>query len=263
MSLGKTVSERQEELVKTLKKKLSAFLDKPDEENLHDLRTAIRRTEASTRTLPKGFRKDAEVRKLRSRLTKLLKRSAKVRDCDTVVARLSQYQGDSVAEELVGGAKTLRKERLRSTLRVAAKVKRLSALSPDDDRLDESKVRERIGEIEKGLGARINKTLPLVLADPQGKEELHSLRKDCKKLRYTMELSLQRPEESKVVKTLTSWQDLLGEVRDADVTIEYLKKAGRSRDLDRLLAQERGKRAREYEKFVALFGEAPGAKIPA
>lgn len=52
--------------------------------------------------------------------------------------------------------------------------------------------------------------------------------------------------------TLTAWQDLLGAVRDGDVTIDYLTALGRSAAVVPILRAERSQRKRDDEKFMRL-----------
>ncbi len=263
MSAVKPLPERHAELMKALGKRLEEFLDDPFEEGLHDLRTAIRRAEASTRALPKSFRKRGKTRRLRKKLEKFMKKSAKVRDLDTVKTRLSDHPRDRALEKLKQQAEDMRKKPLKSTIAVAESIRGLSVLSPDEDELDEGATRKRLERIVKKLGLEMNRTLPTVTAHPEDKAALHGLRKDCKRLRYTLELSLARPSESKVVKTLVSWQDLLGAVRDADVTIEFLQRIERSAEVEEILTWERSKRREAYEKFVRSSKETFDVKIPA
>jgi CHAD domain-containing protein len=65
---------------------------------------------------------------------------------------------------------------------------------------------------------------PVVITNLSKLEELHGLRKDCKKLRYMLELL---PEENKdslqMKKTLQRIQDILGSIHDFDFTIAHLE----------------------------------------
>ena len=248
--------------MKSLQKRLEAFLDDSSAENLHDLRTAIRRADASTAAMPKSFRKSPRTKKLLGRLKKLMKGSAEVRDCDTVKTRLSEYPRDSVMDRLMRHVNKTRKRRLKSTEALAAKVRKVSSLSPAKGSLDQEKTRRRLDKIVKRLRSKINWALPIVLSQPDNREALHSLRKDCKSLRYTLELSLAETDKSSAVGTLVSWQDILGAVRDGDVTIAYLESIERSAGVERILVRERGRRAQDYERFAGAFRKLPNANNP-
>jgi CHAD domain-containing protein len=261
LSAAKSFPERHPGQVKSLEKKLGAFLDDPNEKNLHDLRTAVRRADASMAALPKSFRKSPKTKKLLGRLKKLMKSSAKVRDCDTVKTRLSSYPRDSVLDRLVKRVEKKRKRLLKSTEALAAKVREVSPLSSARDSLEEGKTERRLDKTVKRLEFKINRALPIVLSQPDNKEALHDLRKDCKRLRYTLEFSLAEPEESREVRTLLSWQDLLGAVRDGDVTIDYLEGLEKSIDVEKILAGERRGRSHDYERFTEACEKVSDARI--
>jgi CHAD domain-containing protein len=71
---------------------------------------------------------------------------------------------------------------------------------------------------------KIKKELDIVIQDKNKIKKLHELRKDCKKLRYLLELiSDQDKDIDKTVKQLDGLQDILGEIHDSDVTIMFLR----------------------------------------
>jgi CHAD domain-containing protein len=255
--------ERHRATIKSLGKRLEAFLDDPNEENLHDLRISIRRADASVSALRKGFRERRKTKRLLNELESLMRRSAKVRDLDTVRARLLGYPANSVPNRLLRRIEKSRARLLRSTTALAASTHKLSSLRPDaKDVRDEKEVRKRLNNVVKKLRTRVNLMLPLVLTEPEKTKELHSLRKDCKRLRYTLELMPVDQENSELIKALTSWQDLLGEIRDGDVTISYLEGLERSVAVDEILRSESTRRRHDYQKFAGTFRENSRARLP-
>jgi len=243
----------------SLGKRLGAFLDDPSEERLHDVRTAIRRANASVSALPKRFRERRKTKKLSSKLENLMRRSAKVRDLDTVRARVSGYPSKGARDELLRRVEKDRRRRLKSTMASAKSVRRLLPLYPEPkDVPDEKEMLKRVGKVEKKLRSRVNRTLPVVLAEPDDTVALHALRKDCKRLRYTIELVLARGEDSKLAKTMRLWQDLLGAVRDGDVAIGYLEGQEGSAEVGEILRTERARRRQDYEKFTKAASRLPG-----
>ena len=86
-----------------------------------------------------------------------------------------------------------------------------------------------------------------VLKDEAKTEELHSLRKEAKKLRYLLELADESPRGLSV---LTAWQDSLGAIHDLDVAISYLGESRIAFEKDRALRELRRERHRRYLKFV-------------
>lgn len=264
LSAVRSFPERHRAIIKSLGKTLEAFLDDPNEDNLHDVRIAVRRTDASMSALPKRFRERRKTKRLLSKLEDLLRRSAKVRDLDAVRARLSGYPPNRVLDRLLRSVEKSRGRQLRLTTALAASIHNLSSLCPDTkDVRDRKEIRKRLNKVVKKLRLKVNRTLPIVLAEPDKTEALHSLRKDCKRLRYTLELVPVHGEDSELIETLISWQDLLGAVRDGDVTIDYLEGLERSVvAVDKILRAENGRRKHDYEKFAGTCRETFGARLP-
>jgi CHAD domain-containing protein len=84
------------------------------------------------------------------------------------------------------------------------------------------------GKVVVRLRQRIELDLPIVLTNGNKIEELHELRKTCKKLRYLLELAsyqngINNKEINAVITELEDVQDILGSIHDSDTTIAYLK----------------------------------------
>ena len=96
----------------------------------------------------------------------------------------------------------------------------------------------------------------MVTTDADKVAELHELRKDCKKLRYLLELvSHDNSSDNTIARMreeLQTMQDLLGAIHDCDATVAYLKrkKGQRRNEIIEDIVQERKKR---YENFLAHF----------
>ena len=94
-----------------------------------------------------------------------------------------------------------------------------------------SKIELRINKMIERLSIRTNEMLPLILSDDTKKEELHMLRKKCKKMRYILEVlpENQVKKYTKKIggaigrKDLKETQEMLGSIHDSDITIEYLQ----------------------------------------
>jgi len=92
-----------------------------------------------------------------------------------------------------------------------------------------------------------------VITDSSSIEELHDLRKFCKKLRYMLELL---PEDNKSAmgqmrKTLQKIQDILGAIHDYDFTIQYLKSVENlSKEIQEIIDTEMDERRIKYEEFL-------------
>ena len=107
--------------------------------------------------------------------------------------------------------------------------------------------------------------------------ELHEMRKDCKKLRYMLELMpdhnnkethkmitelediqdmlgsihIQNNKEThKMITELEDIQDMLGSIHDNDTMIVYLKRVRHSKEITHILDNEITERNTKYEEFV-------------
>jgi CHAD domain-containing protein len=100
------------------------------------------------------------------------------------------------------------------------------------------------------LDVVIGRELRVVVRDETKVEELHSLRKHCRKFRYALELMPQDSYKSEARELLQRWQDGLGAIRDSDIMIGYLEGSKYPAATKPSLAAERGARHRRYLAFV-------------
>lgn len=224
-------------------RKLDVYLADPqNEENVHQVRTSVRRLDSTLSLLPKKVRT-----RYRGRIEKyreFLEVSSRARDCDVIVGRVSTL-GDLDTSDL----QRKKTADLARATRLAHSLKRLRpmGLAQDDRRID--KVARRLIE-------RIGKGLPTVLSDGGKVNELHRLRKDFRNLRYILE-TMPAADRKKYMKKaaraagrdleLKELQALLGLIHDSDVTIDYLRgKPGAGR----ILKKEIRSRMQLYQKFV-------------
>jgi CHAD domain-containing protein len=234
-------------------KRLEAYLlDPEDEENVHDVRTSLRRLEAAFSLMPKKTRRKnrAQIRAYKE----FFRANSRVRDCDIIRGKL----GGALAAR---GIERKRKAALKRALELARKVQELPAL---DARVDGKKLDARADKVAGRLLNSIKGRLPLALADARKKEELHELRKDLKKLRYVLEtlpagIKRSRHEERLAgligpgsAARLKELQDLTGEIHDCDIAIDYLKSARKGGG--EILQKQMAERDALYEKFVRMFG---------
>ena len=86
-------------------------------------------------------------------------------------------------------------------------------------------------------------------------KKLHELRKDCKKLRYLLELiSDQDKDIEKTVKQLDDIQDILGEIHDCDATIMFLRQQKKQYPgVKNFINNESTIRNNKYEQFVNQY----------
>src|SRR5487761_1264245 len=173
----------------------------------------------------KEFKNDIKRVKRRSRVYLRLHSAENVHDLRTALKRI-----DSRAEILP-----------KHTMRDLSKY------------LKERKLQRRQGRISNRLNNKIELLLPIVIEDPKRYEELHSLRKTCKELRYILEAS---GEEGKT-DSLRKWQRYLGEIHDSDVVIAYLSKQKKTQAITNVIRDLSLARAKQFRDFVNLFEKKP------
>jgi len=195
-----------------------------------------------------------------ARIKKLMKVNASVRDQDIILSKLSMYKQNPTYERLIADLRKSRKSHLEQAKELALSVQKNPGPRVKPRDLSELILQKRYNKVVRRLGSRITSELPLVREDPSKVEQLHVVRRDCKQLRYVLEMSeFSRPPKPLV--TLRSWQDLLGTIRDHDVMIQYLQGLRRSAEIQLALNTEIENRNKNYRKFVEVSGENPVSRF--
>jgi len=88
---------------------------------------------------------------------------------------------------------------------------------------------------------------------------LHMLRKDFKKLRYSLELVSDKKTILETLANLKNIQDMLGEIHDKDIAIDYLKNIEQNSRYSDIISSEVLERTKKYNEFVAFFRKYPKA----
>jgi CHAD domain-containing protein len=255
-------AKRYNEFAKTLTRRVKAYLRDPNPENVHRLRTATRRLQAAFALLPKTTRNEKKAQKAMTRIKELMKVNASVRDQDIVISKLSRYKRTPTYKRLTEGLRKSRKSHLDQAKDLALFVQKNPGprLKPRD--LSDFALQKRYDKVVRKLGSKITSELPLVREDLSKVEELHVVRRDCKQLRYVLEMSeFARPPKSLVA--LRTWQDLLGAIRDHDVMIAYLQGLRKSPEILTALNTETENRVKAYQKFIEVSRENPVSRIAA
>lgn len=180
-----------------------------------------------------------------------MKVNAHTRDLDIIISKVPQRNQGQKHGKLTKQLEKLRDSSLKPGLRLARSLKGhfRSPVRPKD--LSDSELRDRFDKITQRYISRVEKRLPFVMEHPEEEEELHILREDSRRLRYILDLDKGKNDgEQQAV--LVSWQDILGEIHDSDIFIQYFKRAQKSPGIKSLLDHERAIRNRNYEKFLSL-----------
>jgi CHAD domain-containing protein len=239
-------------------RKLEEYLKDPEsEQGVHDIRTSLRRLQASFSLMPKKERKE-NARQIKA-CKDFFSANSRVRDCDIIRSRLA---ADGNFAPLAASLDRKRKAGLARALRLARAMEKMPPVAYN---AGDKKLEARIDRVAGRLVKRIEERLPVAVADGTKKEELHELRKDLKKLRYVLEIvpgAHKRAHEKKltaatgakrgVAPRLKELQDALGAVHDADITIDYLK-GSRRKEAHVLLQKEIAGRDAAFQKFEKMF----------
>lgn len=236
--------------------KLDEYLASPDEKNIHDIRTSVRRLDACYKTLPKKIRNKKPVRTYVDKSRELFKINSQIRDFDvfTVLIRKNNPENGNGNKIDLTKFENRRASKLKEAKVVAVGLRKLSVPNVDKGSISAGKLTKRYNKLISNFGSRIQLNLPLVIADADKVNELHEMRKDCKKLRYLLELvphdKSSDKNVSKLEEELQNMQDLLGAIHDCDATVAHLKrqtKRQRRNDIIEHIVQERKRR---YEDFL-------------
>jgi CHAD domain-containing protein len=264
-----TYLDKSERNIQRVSNKLDDYIKVPNEENIHDIRKAIRRLEASYRSLPsKKVRRKRVIREYAEYSKKLFSINSQIRDFDIIGEKLSNVgnpdQQDKL-ESIKGSLFRQRRTKLNEAISFALELRKLRVPKPTKKiKISNKKSKKRFSKLIGKFATRIEHNLPIVVNDSEKVTELHELRKDCKKLRYLLELlpdsnSKDQTGEmddyvSKLMEKLESVQDILGIIHDYDTIMAYLRRrkgtGTKSTLVNSIIAQLNQERQNKYEEFV-------------
>lgn len=233
--------------------RVSKYLKTPNAKRIHDVRTSIRRLDATYLILPKKNRTGSSLSEYVLKCKEFFKVNSEIRDLDIIHEKLQKYPSNAQRNGVIEALKASRVATLERAKTIARSLK-----STDTTRIidkigvTEKELQKRYNKMISRLISRIESTFPAVLTNQAKLEELHDLRISCKKLRYLLELL---PEDKnnvlKTRKTLQKLQDILGTIHDYDFTIEYLSSLGQSSiEIQKIIAIEKEERNAKYDEFL-------------
>lgn len=233
--------------------RVSKYLKTPNAKQIHDVRTSIRRLDATYLILPKKNRTGSSLSDYVLKCKEFFKANSEIRDLDIIYEKLQKYPSNAQRNRVIEALKASREATLKRAKTIARSLKST----------DTTRIIDKIGVTEKELQKRYNKMIsrlisriesifPAVLTNQAKLEEIHDLRISCKKLRYLLELL---PEDKinvlKTRKTLQKLQDILGTLHDYDFTIEYLGSLGQSStEIQEIITIEKEERNAKYHEFL-------------
>ena len=185
----------------------------------------------------------------------LFKINSQIRDFDVITDLIRKNNPENGNGNGVGHTKfeNRRASKLKEAKVVAVGLRKLPVPNVDKSNITAGKLTKRYNKLISNFGSRIQLTLPLVMTDADKVNELHEMRKDCKKLRYLLELvpygKSSDKNVSKLEEELQNMQDLLGAIHDCDAAVAYLKrqtKRQRQNDIIEHIVQERKRRYQDF-----------------
>ena len=230
--------------------------DRPSPDEIHDLRVAARRIQMTRRLLPRRMRASPDSKRFDFALRSVLKATSQLRDIDTLMVTLESHK-DSLPPGLLVG---LENQRIDAAARAKAAIGVLAEVRAPE--LDTSGIggKQLSGRLRKRVrkhSKAASEMLTDVLNDESKVKELHSLRKEVKKIRYMVELADKTPAR---LSSLVKWQESLGAIHDLDVAIAYLEGA-EAVSKRRAIIELRQARHSSYLKFVRDYRTGLGRPL--
>jgi CHAD domain-containing protein len=248
---SKSFVKTLQENMQRVDRRVDGYLANSNEGNIHDVRTAIRRVDASFMSLPKNVRKKNRAYNYTTVSKRLFKINSQVRDYDIIYGKLEKYSSEPVYIELTESLKKRRDAKLRKARNIALSLRKLPLPKIYEDEIPDKNLQRRFNKVVSKYSDRIELNFPVVLTNASKIGQLHQMRKDCKKLRYLLELLTdQNKETGRMISELEEVQDMLGAIHDDDIMTAYLKRARRPKAVHHILDDEMAERTKKYEEFV-------------
>lgn len=238
--------EKFDKIIAKSNERLAKYLTDPNEENIHDVRTSIRRLDAAYKVLPKKIKQKEKILRFIKLRKEFFKINSEIRDWDIIRQNLSPYSTEEM-QKIIEKIKAKKQEKIILAQKKAETASRQKTIQIDHKEISSEKLEKKFKKITLQLISKIERSIPVIVSSDKKIEQLHELRKDCKKLRYLLELT-NHEESSSFISKLREMQDVLGAIRDRDITLEFLKK----HNLMDVIKPESEKREQLYKKFVQM-----------
>lgn len=243
--------KRFEKILNDFYQKLDKYTTDPNDENIHDVRVSIRRLEAIYRVLPKSVRKQESISEYVKQAKQLFKVNAEIRDFDIICSNMESKYADKTTD-LVLGLKNSRVEHIKNANELALKISQVRRPKIRKSDLRKSKLEKRYLKVLDEIMLDIQKNAIIALGDEKKIDELHVLRKNLKRLRYSLEVASDKKITEDILKDLKNIQDILGEIHDSDIIINHLRNIKQKSYAD-IIDAEVLERAKKYNTFVITF----------
>ncbi|MGA8916282.1 MAG: CHAD domain-containing protein [Nitrososphaeraceae archaeon] len=240
--------------------RIKKYLKDPKAKNIHDLRTSIRRLDAAYSALPKKYRNVSSMSTYILSCKELFKINSEIRDLDIIYEKLQKYPPNDSRNKIIDSLKETRVTKLEYAKNIALALNNTDASKLlDEIKVTQKELEKRYNKIVANLISKIETNFPIVITDSTKIEELHDLRKACKKLRYMLELlPIENKKALEMRKTLQKIQDSLGMIHDYDFTINHLELNEQpSNEVREIINNEMEERKLNYERFLRFCARRP------
>ena len=233
------------------KKRLENYIQQQGTGQIHDLRTSIRRLEASYAIFPKSC-KTKKTDNLVACYKAFFKKNSAIRDFDVIIEKLLK-NGMTKDSDVIIYLTKRKEKKLKDIIKDAKKLSKLKKTN-----LREANYEKILAKYEKkifSLIEEIQHLIPIVVSDESKIAKLHYLRKISKKLRYVLEAD---PKNSyhHFIDSMKSFQEYLGIIHDCDMTLDFLKKQSKKfSELKPLIPKEQGMRSEIFEKLAISLSD--------
>jgi CHAD domain-containing protein len=243
------------ENIQKVSNRINKYLKDPKAKNIHDIRTSIRRLNAAYSTLPKKYRTGSSMSAYILSCKELFKINSEIRDLDIIYEKLQKYPPNDNRNKIIDALKGTRVTKLEYAKNTALVLNNTDVSKLlDEIMVTQKELEKRYNKIVANLISKIETNFPIVITDSTKIEELHDLRKACKKLRYMLELlPIENKKALEMRKTLQKIQDSLGMIHDYDFTINHLELNEQpSNEVREIVNNERQERKLNYERFLGF-----------
>jgi CHAD domain-containing protein len=243
------------ENLQSVNSRIKKYLKDPKAKNIHDIRTSIRRLNAAYSTLPKKYRTGSSMSTYILSCKELFKINSEIRDLDIIYEKLQKYPPNDNRNKIIDALKGTRVTKLEYAKNTALVLNNTDVSKLlDEIMVTQKELEKRYNKIVVNLISKIETNFPIVITDSTKIEELHDLRKACKKLRYMLELlPIENKKALEMRKTLQKIQDSLGMIHDYDFTINHLELNEQpSNEVREIVNNERQERKLNYERFLGF-----------
>ena len=233
--------------------RINKYLVRPNAKQIHDVRTSIRRLDATISILPKKCRNEPAQSKYVQQCNALFDITSEIRDFDIIYEKIQKYPSSIQRDSIIEDLKKIREVKLKKAKTIAVPLKNTDvAALLDELGVTEKELQKRYDKIVSRWISIIESTFPAVLSNPLALKELHDIRITCKKLRYMLEIL---PDENKPAVQIRGYlrkiQDSLGAIHDSDFTVSYLQSLPQSsKVIQEIIGKENELRKQQFERFL-------------